>query len=365
MLRKNKLPLILSSFIVLLPCLVGIMLQLFRPKIIASDWSGNGTGSFWNAKIALLSISSFFMLAVHWLCALLILKDPKNKTQSEKVLNLGLLIIPVLSLICGCTLIEAATGKNFGLGFITQIFLSTIFFVLGNYMPKCKPNHSIGIKVSWTLHSEENWNKTHRITGMFWVAGSVTMFLFIMVFESGFISKTLPILFIMVAGPILFSVLYYKKQLKEGSVKKIKKEISPPANRSFAFSSTIGAIIVIVVAVIFISGTIEYRFNDESLTIKANYWENATVTYSEVDSIEYREVDLIGKRIIGFSSFSIQMGEYDNSEFGSYTRYSYSNCKSCVVVRADDRVLILNKKDEKTTKELYETLLTKVRSKEE
>jgi len=63
---------------------------------------------------------------------------------------------------------------------------------------------------------------------------------------------------------------------------------------------------------------------------------------------------------MGFGSFSVLMGEFDNSEFGAYTRYSYSDCKSCVVLRADDRVLVLNKKDEAATKELYETLLTKI-----
>lgn len=114
-------------------------------------------------------------------------------------------------------------------------------------------------------------------------------------------------------------------------------------------------------AVIIISGTIEYRFDEESLTIKANYWENATVAYDEIDTVEYRENDLIGKRIIGFSSFSMMMGEYDNSEFGSYTRYSYSNCKSCVIIHADDRVLIINNKEEDATKKLYDTLLAKMK----
>ncbi len=359
MLQKNKLPLILSSIIILLPCLVGILLQIFRPETIASEWTRTDTGSFWNATTTLFILFSLFILAIHWICIYFISKDTKNRLQNDKILNLGLWIVPAFSLIGGCTLIEAATGKDFGIGFIMQLFLCTLFFILGNYMPKCKPNHSIGIKLPWTLHSEENWNKTHRITGMFWVAGSVTMFLFLMVFESGFISKILPILIIMALGPILFSFLYYRKQVKEDSITKIEKGISTSANRSFAFSSAIGAIIVIIVALIFISGTIEYRFREDSFTVKANYWEDVTVPYAEIDSVEYRQNDLVGKRIMGFSSFFIEMGEYENSEFGAYTRYSYSDCKSCVIIRADERVLVLNKKNEAATKELYETLLSK------
>lgn len=361
MLQKNKLPLILSSIIILLPCLIGILLRIFQPEIFSSEWSGATYGSFWNAKIILFLFSSLLILGVHWICTHFIFKDPKNRTQNDKVMNLWFWFMPAFSLIGGCTLIEAATGKDFGFGFFTQLFFSTLFFILGNYMPKCKPNHSIGIKLPWTLHNEDNWVKTHRVTGIIWVAGSVTMFLFLMVFENGFISKIVPILIIMTVGPVIFSSLYYWKQVKEGSVSKIKKDISSPANRSVSSSSVLGAIIMVIVAVIFLSGNIDFYFNENSLTIKANYWENTTVTYAEIDSVEYRENDLIGKRDLGFGSFFVLMGEYDNSEFGTYTRYSYSNCKSCVVVRADDRVLVINKREEEATKELYETLVSKTK----
>jgi len=360
-LQKNKLPLILSSAVILLPCLVGISLRILCPETFASEWSETTTGRFWNIKTALLVFSTLFILAVHWLCFYFITKDPKTRTQSDKVLSLGLWIVPMFSLISGCTLIEAATGKDFGIGFVMQLFLCTLFFILGNYMPKCKPNHSIGIKLPWTLHSEENWAKTHRVTGMFWVAGSVTMFLFMMVFENGFIAKIIPVLLIMTVGPILFSVLYYRKQVKDGVVSKLEKGMSSPTNRSFAFSSVFSIISVILVALLLISGTIEYHFGEDSFTVKANYWEDVTVVYSEIDSVEYREIDTPGRRVMGFGSFSLLMGTFENSEFGAYTRYSYSDCMSCVVLRADEKVLVLNKKDEASTKELYETLLSKTK----
>lgn len=359
--QKNKRPLILSSIIIMLPCLVGILIRFFHPKTIDSEWIETSNNGFWNTKILLLLFFTLLILVIHWLCIYFILKDEKNYKQNDKILNLALWILPIFSLIGGCTLIEASTRKDFGFGFLGQLFFSTLFFVLGNYMPKCQPNHSVGIKVPWTLHNEENWTKTHRITGIIWVAGSVIMFLFLMIYETGFVSKSLPILIIMTVAPVLFSALYYKKQVKEGSVSKLEKDLSSKTNRYFLSSSSIGVIIALIVAVIFISGTIEYRFDEESLTIKANYWEDATVAYDEIDTVEYRENDLIGKRVIGFSSFFMMMGEYDNSEFGAYTRYSYSNCKSCVIIHADDQVLIINKKEEDATKKLYEALLAKTK----
>lgn len=54
--------------------------------------------------------------------------------------------------------------------------LGVLFILLGNYMSKIRQNYFIGIKVPWTLSSEENWNKTHRFASWtFVLAGMVTL----------------------------------------------------------------------------------------------------------------------------------------------------------------------------------------------
>ena len=44
-----------------------------------------------------------------------------------------------------------------------------MFLLLGNYLPKIKQNNTLGIKISWTLTNEENWNKTHRFAETIWI----------------------------------------------------------------------------------------------------------------------------------------------------------------------------------------------------
>ena len=51
-----------------------------------------------------------------------------------------------------------------------------LFVVLGNYMPKLQQNYTVGIKLPWTLNSEENWYRTHRLGGkLFMVGGFLIM----------------------------------------------------------------------------------------------------------------------------------------------------------------------------------------------
>ena len=37
--------------------------------------------------------------------------------------------------------------------------------MIGNYLPKCHQNYSVGIKLPWTLADENNWYLTHRFAG--------------------------------------------------------------------------------------------------------------------------------------------------------------------------------------------------------
>ena len=88
------------------------------------------------------------------------------------------------------------------------ILLGLIFIAIGNYLPKCKQNYTIGIKIPWTLASEENWNRTHRFAGWVWVGGGVVMLL------SGFLGifwLTLVPAIIMAAVPLIYSYILHKK----------------------------------------------------------------------------------------------------------------------------------------------------------
>lgn len=57
------------------------------------------------------------------------------------------------------------------------IGIGVLFIVLGNYLPKIKPNYFIGIRTPWTLENETVWQKTHRLGGkVFVVMGVLMMF---------------------------------------------------------------------------------------------------------------------------------------------------------------------------------------------
>ena len=90
------------------------------------------------------------------------------------------------------------------------LFMGILFLVIGNYLPKCKQNYTIGIKLPWTLNDEENWNKTHRFAGVVWTICSIVIIVGSF-FNKGAFYTTFPSLFVMVFAPLIYSYIYYRK----------------------------------------------------------------------------------------------------------------------------------------------------------
>ena len=107
------------------------------------------------------------LLSVHILCSVITEFDPKKRNVGSKIYHLILCICPVVSLWCGVMIYGNALGYKdvINLNLWTNVLLGIVLIVVGNYLPKCRQNYMIGIKLPWTLDNEENWDYTHRMAG--------------------------------------------------------------------------------------------------------------------------------------------------------------------------------------------------------
>ena len=89
----------------------------------------------------------------------------------------------------------------------------TIFFLLmliGNYMGNFRPNYFVGIKVPWTLNSDEVWIRTHKMAGKLWFWGSlVGMGLYLVVDQPEWVF--IPLLVVLVVVPVVYSYVIYQR----------------------------------------------------------------------------------------------------------------------------------------------------------
>ena len=208
MIKKNLKVLIISSLVILLPILAGVILWNQLPEQIPSHWNAAGEVDGWCSKPFAVFGMPLILLAVQWLCVLGTSTDPKKANHPEKVLHLVLWIIPVLSVVLHTIVYATALGKEVRVEMVMPVLMGFIFTFIGNYMPKCKQNYTIGIKIPWTLNSEENWNKTHRFAGRLWLVCGLAIML------TGFFGGFwvfLPIALVMVLAPFTYSYLLHRK----------------------------------------------------------------------------------------------------------------------------------------------------------
>lgn len=359
--RTNIKKLIISSVIILCPILLGIILWDTLPEIITTHWNISGEADGFSGKAMAVFAIPAFLLAFHWLCMIITSFDKKNINQNKKAMGIIFWICPLLSLYFSALIYSIAFGYEIDIVSLSFLLFGILFIVIGNYLPKVKQNRTLGIKILWTLKNEENWNATHRFGGKVWVIGGIIiLFLtFIPIYISAFAFGV--ILVSMIFIPIIYSYNYFKKQVKNGYVN-VEESNAPKSRKSkiaMIFSYVSVAAILIFCVYICFSGNIEYVFEDDSLTINASYWEDISLNYDEIDTVEYRQKDDYGTRTFGFGTPRLLLGTFENDEFGRYTRYSYGTSDSCIVISSKENILVISGIDSSETQDIYNKLVEK------
>lgn len=208
---KNKST-IISTLICLSPMLLAFMFYKELPEQIAVHFNHDGVADNYLSKPVVVFGLPVLLAIIHLYSNFRINKDPKTENASISLKEILKWLIPLLSITMIPISIFKSMGMNIPIEFISQIILGLILIICGNYMPKCKQNYTVGIKLPWTLSNKDNWNKTHRFSGFIWVLGGATILINTFLDISFYI--TLISIVLLVILPFIYSYNLYKKQNK-------------------------------------------------------------------------------------------------------------------------------------------------------
>ena len=213
MIKKNKAALIVTSIVILIPILIGLLLWDRLPEQVPTHWGIDGEVDGWSNKAVAVFIFPCILLAIHWLCVIVSSIDPHSKNYHRKMITLVLWICPAISLLIGSLIYAKVLGYDLDVEIVMPLLVGLMFMIVGNLLPKCRQSYTMGIKLPWTLNNEENWNKTHRFGGKVWVIGGVIIMATAFVGSFWLLIGTMVV---MVAAPTLYSYLHYAKHQKTG-----------------------------------------------------------------------------------------------------------------------------------------------------
>lgn len=153
-------------------------------------------------------------LAIYLLLTNLHRFDPKRRRQLAPLSfeRMAIAVVVFITLLNFLLLLSANNTITLSPKWLFALMALLITF-LGNYMHNLKPNYFAGIRLPWTLSSDQNWKKTHLLAGKLWFWGGLAALVITLSFPAGYSGLAFFVLLaILVILPIVYSYRLFKQE---------------------------------------------------------------------------------------------------------------------------------------------------------
>lgn len=209
--KKDKL-LWSTTIICFLPLILSFVLYDKLPETVAIHFNYAGVADNYVPKAVGAFGLPVLMAIINIFIHFKLNNDPKKMNSPSALKYLGKWSAPIISVILVPVTLFIALGYKVPIQIITSAIVGVIIVAFGNYLPKCKQNYTIGIRLPWTLNNEVNWNKTHHVAGYIWILGGICIIIGGCIQMQG-ILLTLIVLVVITMVPCFYSYWLYKKEV--------------------------------------------------------------------------------------------------------------------------------------------------------
>lgn len=215
--KNNKL--MIAGLVLGVVNLIASLICIFTlPDVVPThfdiNWVCDGMGSPYTALLtAVLPLGFMAFLPVAVKC-----QTDKQKPQNSAVLSMMFFLLAAFEVITNWfVLLSMRSGVQLGekidnpyMVWILLFAFGILMVVMGNYMPIVARNRMLGLRVKWTLESEECWRLTHRFMGNLMVVCGLVFIAVIFLMMLCDVSKlaTLVMLFVFVMFITIVPVIY-------------------------------------------------------------------------------------------------------------------------------------------------------------
>lgn len=171
----SKRTMLITSLVTVIPIIIGIILYNKLPKELPIHFNGQWEPDGYLDKNIVITAFPLGLLILNLIAQLGIISDSKKNSSPVVTKRIMTWIIPMVSILVLSLTYVYGMGYTNWIQIILPLAMGVIFMMVGNYLPKCRQNRMMGIRLPWTLNNEEVWRKTHRIGGFTWVIGGALM----------------------------------------------------------------------------------------------------------------------------------------------------------------------------------------------
>lgn len=172
-LRKSSIISIIASILILIT--FNILFYDKMPAELPTHWNFQGQADDYSSKFDAMVLTHGFLVVMNIFVCFMLDNDPRNKKQKNFLMTLSKLAMPAIMIVVYTITVMVGLGRDVNVSIIIPLFVGLLFIVIGNYLPKTKRNYTMGIKLPWTLNSDENWRRTHRLGGICFVIIGISL----------------------------------------------------------------------------------------------------------------------------------------------------------------------------------------------
>jgi uncharacterized membrane protein len=177
------------------------------PERVPVHWNAAGEVDRYGSRLEGTLILPAVMLGIALLIPALPRIDPRgaNYAKFQPTYHLVMNATLTFMLAVHVTVLAATLGMPVDVGRIVPIGVGALLILLGNVLPRTRPNWMFGIRTPWTLSSDRVWERTHRVGGYLMLGAGLVVAL------SGLLAPGSRSIMVLVAGVMiaaLGSVVY-------------------------------------------------------------------------------------------------------------------------------------------------------------
>jgi uncharacterized membrane protein len=188
------------------------------PETMATHWGVDGRPNDFSSRAVGAWLMPGIMFLVWLLMRFLPRIDPRRENYRKFAGTYTTIITMVLAFmgLLHVVVLGYALGWPVNVPRLVPLVVGLMFVLLGNLLPRARPNWFVGIRTPWTLSSDRVWERTHRLGGVMFVLSGLVM----IASALGPPSMMMPAIVIaIVAGgltPVLYSLVLWLREKKSG-----------------------------------------------------------------------------------------------------------------------------------------------------
>jgi uncharacterized membrane protein len=184
------------------------------PETIPTHWNMDGQPDGWSSRAFGTWITPVILLGMWALFRLLPAIDPRGANYAKFGGAFEAIIDSLMLFLLGMHIVVLRAGLGYSVQIerIVPFGVGVLLIVIGNLLPRCRPNWFVGIRTPWTLSSDRVWEKTHRFGGRLFVAAGFLIVVAALLWVQWVHLVLITVVLLATAAVLIYSYLEWKRE---------------------------------------------------------------------------------------------------------------------------------------------------------